>query len=201
MLCVASVEIDADLLAASRDEKVNALYRVYPLAPETALYLPATSAVFSVLRSGSCPLIKHIGKQFNMLPPEDLTKWKDQALVHDRRCNLQRAAKAALAYRQGGKGLVWSESQKPFALSGRCACKSCTDFRRFIPSGEPLLCSLTELSDANPGGQKDVLCSFSGLTGGQGRELDWGESTVQTYADYSTVVLRHPLLQFESAPD
>ena len=197
MLCVASVEIDADLLAASRDEKVNALYRVYPLAPETALHLPAASTVFSVW-SGSCPLIKHIGKQFNTLPPEDLTTWKDQALVHDRKCNLQRAEKAALAYRQG---LVWSESQKPFALSGRCACKSCKDFRCKVPLGKPLLCSLTELSDANPGGQKDVLCSFSGLTGGQGRELDWGESTGQTYADYSTVVLRHPLLQFESAPD
>jgi hypothetical protein len=190
VLCVASVEIDADLLAASRDEKVNALYRVYPLAPETDL--PAYT-----FRHGGCLLMKHIGKTFDALPPEDLTKWKDQALVHNRKLAVQRAAKAALAYRQG---LVWSED-KICQIAGPCACKSCKDFRCKVPSGKPLLCSLTELSDANPGGQKDVLCSFSGLTGGQGRELDWGESTVQTYADYSTVVLRHPLLQFESAPD
>ena len=165
MLCVASVEIDADLLAASRDEKVNALYRVYPLAPETDLVLPAYT-----FRHGGCLLMKHIGKTFDALTREDKKAWTDQALVRDRRCNLQRSAKEALVYRQD---LVWSEDK----TMGPCACNSCREFRRKVPSGKPLLFSLTELSDANPGGQKDVLCSFSGLAKGQGRELDWGELT------------------------
>ena len=77
MLCVASVEIDADLLAASRDEKVNALYRVYPLAPETDL--PAYT-----FRHGGCLLMKHIGKTFDALTREDKKAWTDQALVRDR---------------------------------------------------------------------------------------------------------------------
>jgi len=112
--------------------------------------------------------MKHIGKTFDALTREDKKAWTDQALVRDRRCNLQRSAKEALVYRQD---LVWSEDK----TMGPCACNSCREFRRKVPSGKPLLCSLMELSDANPGGQKDVLCSFSGLAQGQGRELDWGE--------------------------
>jgi hypothetical protein len=142
--------------------------------------------------------MKRIGKTFDALTREDKNAWEVLELDFYRMCSVQIAAKAALDHRLA---LAWSEDRKPFAVSGQCSCKSCKDFRCKVPSGKPLLCSLTELSDANPGGQKDVLCSFSGLAKGQGRELDWGESTVQTYADYSTVVLRHPLLQFESAPD
>ena len=188
----APVEIDPLLLAASRAEVSETLpgrgrvsrssvreeLRVWPLAEETIQSLPplVQSAHFGRWRGyAGCPLMKQIRTMFMSVPVGDDT-WRALEREDAARCQREKAAQRVLQQREL---LVWSEDKTPLErVHPICSCVSCKEFRVKLPVGEPLLCSLTELSRVKPEGSDDILCSFTGLADGRGREFNWGEGFV-----------------------
>ena len=61
------------------------------------------------------------------------------------------------------------------SVVGGCLCAECKEFRKKIPSGEPILSQLVELPEAKPEDDQSTLCTFKvdRAEGSEGREFDW----------------------------